>query len=370
MVKKSYKNAWKRYLANENGDYENFSKEFKEEFHFKIEQEQHYLRKYARPHYWFLNDQLGLNEFAVNMSDAHFNGAGLKYEYTNNLPPLKDILIERAQKISNMGKKIQLFYSGGIDSTAVLLAFYEVCPKDQLEIIMAGGEGLAPKNNLKAWKDIVQHLDHSFTDYLFSAADLSQHVYTTGCEADRLFGADGYTLMMENAQRDGDDYIINEDSAPTTDSPENWQWNWDRWWNITRHTYLTQSFRLLADITQEKIDIENYQPLFFDKRVQQFAINLHIDKEHKWYNSGERADKERYRQGKIWIRDFIYELNGDSEYAYGFGNTKTAVKDFDKRKGGVMPIVYNVIAITEEGTIVHHKNIMDYMNADCLTIDV
>ena len=63
-------------------------------------------------------------------------------------------------------------------------------------------------------------------------------------------------------------------------------------------------------------------------------------------------------------------MNGDSEYAYGFGNTKTAVKDFDKRKGGVMPIVYNVIAITEEGTIVHHKNIMDYMNADCLTIDV
>ena len=370
MVKGTYRNAWKHYLQNEDNKWENFSKEFKEEFQFKIDQEQHYLRKYARPSHWWLNDQLGVNEFAVNMSRKHFNGDGLKYEYTNNLPSFKDILLERALKISNMGKKIQLYYSGGIDSTAVVLAFYEVCPKDQLEIIMGGDESLAPKNNPKLFKDIIQHLDFKFTDFLLSAADLSQYVYTTGCEADRLFGADGYTMMMQNAQRDGDDFKIVEDSAPTTDSPENWQWNWDRWWNITRHTYLTQSFRLLGDIQQDKINIENYQPLFFDKRVQQFAINLHIDKEHKWYNSGERADKKRYRQGKIWIRDFIFEMSGDREFAYDGGNTKTPATVFDKRIGGIFKPIYNVLAIAEDGTVVNRKNIMDYLNADCLTIDV
>ena len=184
-----------------------------------------------------------------------------------------------------------------------------------------------------------------------------------------IFGADGYTMMMQNAQRAGDDFKIVEDSAPTTDSPENWQWNWDRWWDITRHTYLTQSFRLLADIQQEKIDIENYQPIFFDKRVQQFAINLHINKEHKWYNSGESADKERYRQGKMWIRDFIYDMNGDKEFAYGGGNTKTEARVFDKRIDGVFKPVYNVLAITEDGTVVNSKNIMDYLNVDCLNID-
>jgi len=355
MIKGTYRRAWQSYLKN-------FSGEFKREFKRKIDEEQYYLRQYARPRYWWLNDQLGINKFAFNMSRKHFNGSDNKYEYTNNLPPLKDILLERALKISNMGKKIQLLYSGGIDSTALILAFYEVCPKDQLEIIMAGGEELAPKNNPKIFKDIIQHLDYRFTDSLFSASDLSQYVYTTGCEADRLFGADGYTIMMQNAQRDGSDYKIDVDLEPTTDSPENWQWNWDRWWGITRHTYLTQSFRLLGDIRQAKIDIENYQPLFFDKRVQQFAINLHIDKEHKWYNSGNEANQDRYKKGKIWIRDFIFEMNGDSEYAYGCGKTRTPPKVFGA------PPELNVFAITEDGTVVNRKNLAEYMTADCVTI--
>ena len=47
MVKGTYRNDWKHYLQNEDNKWENFSKEFKEEFQFKIDQEQHYLRKYS-----------------------------------------------------------------------------------------------------------------------------------------------------------------------------------------------------------------------------------------------------------------------------------------------------------------------------------
>ena len=39
MVKGTYRNAWKHYLQNEDNKWENFSKEFKEEFQVKRELE-------------------------------------------------------------------------------------------------------------------------------------------------------------------------------------------------------------------------------------------------------------------------------------------------------------------------------------------
>ena len=33
-----------------------------------------------------------------------------------------------------------------------------------------------------------------------------------------------------------------------------------------------------------------------------------------------------------------------------------------------LPLDFNVLAITDDGTIVNRKNIMQYMNRECLTI--
>ena len=113
--------------------------------------------------------------------------------------------------------------------------------------------------------------------------------------------------------------------------------------------------------------MENYQPLFFDKQIQQFAINIHINKEHAWYNSGDLADNERYKKGKMWIRDFVYEMNGDQEYAYEMGKTMMSPNVQWQYNFPLSPNL-NVLAITEDGTIVNKSNIMDYMKKEALTI--
>jgi len=368
-INNDYRNAWWTYIRNEHGQFDsNYDKNFLEEFEFKLDEEKHFLTKYSRPYSWFLNDQLSENEFVFNMSQEH--APKVKYEYTNNLPSLKDILLERALEISKKGKEIQLFYSGGIDSVAVLLAFYEVCPKDQLHIIMGGGE-LVINNYPKIFEEVIKNLNYEFTDNLFGIADPSKYIFTTGSESDRLFGADGFTLIMGRAKRDPDSkygYVSNVSDTPNTDDPKNDEWNWERWWGITRHTYLTQSFRLLQNISCDKMDMENYQPLFFDKRVQQFSINLHINKEFKWYNSGRGADLKRYQEGKIWVRDFIYDMYGDKDYAYHGGKTLNYYHQIQYHYKKPFPPQFNVLAITEDGTIVNRDNVMNYLTGKELTI--
>jgi hypothetical protein len=368
-ISDEYRSAWRRYIRNERGLWQDWDKSFKEEFTFKLEEEQHYLNEYSRPHAWYLNDLLGENEFLFNMSQVH--GPKVEYEYTDNLPPLEDILLERALEISKMGKEIQIFYSGGIDSTAVLLAFHEVCPKDQLRIIMGGGD-TAEKNNPRLYEKVVRFLSCFVTDNLYGIADPSKYVFTTGNEADRLFGSNGFTLMMRHAKRDSESkhgYIQNDESKPMesdTDSPENEEWNWNRWWGITRHTYLTQSFRLLLNIRCKKMNIENYQPLFLDKRLLQFAINLHINKEIKWYNCGDKGNEKRYLKGKMWVRDFIAKW--DKDYAYSMGKSSFLSGTVQYQYLKPLPSDFNVLAITEEGNIVNRDNIMDYLTGKELTI--
>ena len=370
-VSGDFRSAWKIYLQNKFNVWPEHDEGFKEEFDFVFKQEQIALKKYARPPRWYLNDFMRENEFLFNMSDAHFNGAGkVKYEYTDSIgsesSDLKDLMLKRAEKISKMNKKIEIMYSGGIDSTAVVLAFVEVCKPDQLKIWMSG-EGPV-YNYPDMYKKIIGHLDYEFTDDLIGCCDPSQHVYCPGNEADRLFGADGYTMMMQHAKRDGDKYIVHDGEAPTTDAPENNEWNHSRWWGITRHTYLTQAFRLLQNIKCDKVDLANYQPLFFDHDILKFAINLHIEKKHRWFNSGTKADKDRYLAGKMWIRDFIYDFTGDKDYAYGIGKTLTTPMDMSARMRLPLPTNFNVLAITDDGTVVNRQNLMDYMNPDSLTI--
>lgn len=371
-VSGSFRHAWQIYLRNQHFIWPEYDEDFKTEFDFVLKQEQVALKKYARPARWFLNDFMRENEFLFNMSDAHFNGAGkVKYEYTDSIgtesSSLKDLLLKRAEKISKMNRKIEILYSGGIDSTAVVLAFIEVCDPKQLKIWMSG-EG--PIHNYPdMYKKIIGHLDYEFTDDLIGCCDPSQHVFTTGNEADRLFGSDGYTMMMQFAKRSKDgEYSIHRGETPTTDEPDNYEWNQSRWWGITRHTYLTQAFRLLQNIKCDKMDLTNYQPLFFDHDILKFAINLHIEGKIKYFNSGLKANPERYLAGKMWVRDFIYSLSGDKDYAYGCGKTLSSPADMSIKMRLPLPTSFNALAITDDGTVVNSNNIMDYMNPDSLTI--
>ena len=353
--------------------------DFKEQLEFKLQEEQHMLRKYTRPHTAYLNDIEGETELVFNMSMKHF-GEPQKYEWTADLTEkFTDLLMEKAISIRDKGRKIQVLYSGGIDSSAALLALYEVCPKDQIEVVMGrtgeGGAGFRAKDQTDPVKqnpwmfdNIVKHLDHTFTDDLNGYCDPSKYVFITGNEADRLFGSTGYTLMTQYSKPDGADYQEHWGKAPTDELDENWQWNQNRWWGITRYTYLMQSFRMMANISCDKIDMDNYQPMFFDRKMLQFAINLHIQKKHKWYNCGALADEKKFRDGKMWIRDAIFDITKNSWVSYNMHKTISSATDLNKRQSVPLPLRLKVLAITEDGTVVNRKNLMEYVCRESFTI--
>ena len=49
-----------------------------------------------------------------------------------------DCMFESAQSIANSGKTIDFFWSGGLDSNAMLLAFNELGLEKQLHVIIGG----------------------------------------------------------------------------------------------------------------------------------------------------------------------------------------------------------------------------------------
>ena len=211
-ISDDYRQAWLTYIINKFGieNWQEFDDDFKEEFNFKLEEEQYYLKKVNRPTSWFLNDKLGEKEFLFNMSQRHY--PKVDYEYTDNLPSFSDMMFERAIELRDMNKQIDLLYSGGLDSVAVLYALVEVCPKDQLRIIM--GDETSITVYPKGYKNIVGHLSYEFADgNLFGVANIDTNIFTTGSEADRLFGSTGYphsrNINTERYTQSENDYDYN-----------------------------------------------------------------------------------------------------------------------------------------------------------------
>ncbi len=352
-ISDDYRQAWLTYIINKFGieNWQEFDDDFKEEFNFKLEEEQYYLKKVNRPTSWFLNDKLGEKEFLFNMSQRHY--PKVDYEYTDNLPSFSDMMFERAIELRDMNKQIDLLYSGGLDSVAVLYALVEVCPKDQLRIIM--GDETSITVYPKGYKNIVGHLSYEFADgNLFGVANIDTNIFTTGSEADRLFGSTGYP------------HSRNINTERYTQSENDYDYNHNNWWNITRFTRITQSFSKLQNINIEKFPMENYQPFFLCPSFEKFAINTHHDRKMVWY-ADHWTKPEDFLKCKMELRNFV--ARWDKEYAY------TVVKSemlFSVQTEMILPLLpnYNVLAITEDGVVVNRKNIMEYMSTDFLTINI
>ena len=350
-ISNEYRDAWKQYVENPEKlkEWENFNDDFKEEFKFKLEEEQHLLQKVNRPPSWFLNDKLGEKEFLFNMSQDHYP-TRVDYEYTNDLPSFSDIMFERAIELRDKGKVIDLFYSGGIDSVAILYALAEVCPKDQLRIIM--GDETSINYYPKGYKEIVGHLSCEFADgNIFGMAHIDTNLFTTGCEAERLFGGVGYPHSRNtNKER----YTYEKD----------YDFHHDNWWNLTRFTWISCSMRYLQNINIEKFPIENYQPFYLCPALEKFSINNVLDRNMVW-GANRWVTPEHFLKTKMELRNFI--ARWDKEYAYSMHKTDMPLV---VQREMILPIPtnYNVLAITGNGTIVSSKNIMDYMKRECLTI--
>ena len=70
----------------------------------------------------------------------------------------------------------------------------------------------------------------------------------------------------------------------------------------------------------------------------------------------------------MWVRDFIYSMNGDKDYAYGCGKTLSSPLDISSKLLKPLPTAHNVLAITDTGDIINRENIMNYLKREELTI--
>ena len=350
-VSDDYRRAWEIYINNSQGlkHWEEFDNDFKTEFDFKIREEQAALKEVHRPPTWYLNDKLGEKEYLFNMSQDFY--PRVDYEYTDNLPSYEDLMMNRAIQIRDMGKEIELLYSGGLDSVAALFALYEVCPTDQIKIIVSGDECF--ENYWDGYKKIVGHMNWEYSlGNLFGASRPDKYIFTTGCEADRLLGSTGYP---------GSRYTNTEQY---TTSEDDYEYNHNSWWNITRLTRITQSFRFLQNIKVDKFPIENYQPFFLCPQLERYAINKNIDRKVIWYADFWTAPED-FLKCKMELRNFIAKW--DKNYAYSTVKTNMPFS-VQKEILSPLPNNFNVLAITDDGTVVNKNNIMSYLDTKYLTI--
>ena len=350
FVSKDFKDAWKLYVKNPNliDQWEVFDEDFIYDLKFIFEEEEHWLKKMYRPASWYLNDKLGEKDFVFKMNNDFY--PIVPYEYTDNLPDFAEILLNRAREIASFNQVIDVLYSGGIDSACILWALSEVCSRDQVNVIVH--DDTCFKLSSKLYENFIRHgqITYSFGN-IYSIADIKNHIFTTGCEADRLFGSTGYPYNRK----------VNKERFTYEDD---YDFHHKQWWDITRYTLLTQSFRFLQNITCRKFPMFHYQPFFLCPQIERFAINEHHDHKIVWHKNHWSKDSE-FLKTKMAIRNFIAKF--DKDYAYSMIKTDMPI---EVQTDNILPLNnnYNVLAITGDGTVVNRKNIMKYMKREYLTL--
>ena len=104
-----------------------------------------------------------------------------------------ELCLERAQNILAENKPVYLLYSGGLDSTTMLMAFHHEIQTRRLDpsqlIITTSLDAVG--ENSWAWQQIVlPHYKLAVTDSVLDSIDMSHNRYVQGENADQLFGSD------------------------------------------------------------------------------------------------------------------------------------------------------------------------------------
>ena len=335
FISKKYREAVCDYVSES----EKFSEEQKLTFESKEFDLQKLVQWIGRPPEWYLNDMVDEAKFPFKMRSDHF--PQIKFEYHEGLPSKDDIYMNRAEEMRDMDKEIDLFYSGGLDSAVIITALMEVCPKDQLRIIMG------TDFPLKLWPKMAKRMEEYNFEIvsphtLFSQAKIDTNLFTTGCEADQLFGSTGFPELGPG--------ILPLHWDDTEEEA------YKRWWPCVRYTFYTQSWRYLQDIRVSKVDLDNYQPFFFSPDMLKHAINLQIEKKVVWH-SDFMSTEEEFLKAKMELRDFIAKIY-DNEWPYKRGKTKM----FEKKPKGFKDYGYGVEAIYGDGTVIFTEDMHDNLD--------
>ena len=281
-----------------------------------------------------------------------------------------DCMFDAAQSIASEGKTIDIFWSGGLDSNAMLIAFNELGLHKQLRIII-GGSPETPELFHKLIKGRIDYVidETSTMTNTYSLAKPDEHVWTAGPEADFMFGG--------AANLYGVDIDIKDDVG---------SWNFKR-----RYNYTYRLFRMISNCNLNWVDIRNHKSFFTHPSIEKFVVNHTLSGEMVFYNLAsagwDSSDKsgaaqwfrtvgygdkhaknqKHYLTCKMPIRDFVYDFTKDKTISYHIPKVISIFRmKYDRpsdpsvtRIKKLMPPLRN-IAITGEGVVITRDNFSDY----------
>ena len=356
--------AFRKLMDVHVGEHSKVDREWKTDYVLaRAKEEAFILYNRMHPRTNCINDSLGERDFIWPMDNMSKHFSRIDYRYYDEIDKydFKSLMFMRAQELAEKGKQIDVFYSGGLDSTAMLLAFREVCDRGQVRVLTGGDEPLriGPRSLI----DYVLSGPHVIdkTGDLYGIASPDTNVYTTGTEIDCLFGSTGNPIVLRGCIRDKKSlygYTDTHDVNNKSDfhKKENDDWNYDNWWDFQRYFNRTRAFRFIKNFSGEKVDLSNHCDFYIGDNIYKWAINKHNKRQIVWFDQNQRHYMDVFLSSKMMLREFVGQLC-DKDWAFNILKTATKFK-----KDSIVNPKNNIIAITNNGTIVTRENVGDYLN--------
>ena len=255
-------------------------------------------------------------------------------QYAESCLELESLLAKEAEKLCNQNRQIDVFWSGGIDSTATLLLLNEFAKKDQIHVIMSPG---SIDEYTALYRKLIKTLPHSINYEKNIRADISK-------ENISVFANEADTLYSCGAIND-----VSDDS-------------WDFYEKI-RFGWCWRRYRNYEGYIHDRVILSNCESLFKGWDVQKWFIGMHLRGELKRESI---RNPKNYLKGKMELRDIIARLTGDKKYAY----KKQKVVSLQHGQADFNNGHKNVVAICLDGEIILRENLdkVDPMEF-CLELD-
>ena len=266
----------------------------------------------------------------------------------------KEVALERAAEIIKTGRPIDIFWSGGIDSTCILIAFLMVA-KDKGQITI--------KMNNKSIRENPQFFkDHIENKLYYEAHEIHFNLKVTPQDSIGVSGYGAHSIFGTNRDFDGkgnDDWhtfynrsnLMEQLELLASKSPIPIKTVFDmNWW--IRFTLLyedTKRYSLASMRIRNKDDFDSWQPFFLSPDFDRWVLT----------NPEQRISGE-YESYKRPERDLIYEYTKDSHYR----DTKLAHPSSPRRA----PLFYDQIfpyryhALDENFNQISNKQLMELYN--------
>lgn len=229
-----------------------------------------------------------------------------------------EISLARAQQIIDMDKEIVIAYSGGIDSTFVLVQFLKLLNNtNRIKLIMNGNSIIENQNFYDNYiKDKINTVISN--EYHSRFIPTSDQVLITGDQIPQLFGQ-SLSVFMDNRTDDWRPFVLKNFTDPAKarwfmETIQPWLnkapfeiksiFDWIWWVSFSIRWNNGRCRALVFNSSYDKDIFENNVLCFFRNDDYQIWSMLNHDKKIK--NTPESF--------KYIMKDSIFEFNGDSEY--------------------------------------------------------